>query len=466
MALDFRTSEGSPISRDIGNKEVQGRLVSSTVQLASFTTNRNAVWAGDNALRKTSYPLASCKFLVNRDLFRFQVGDAFKFTYANYSISEMVCRVLNIEEENLNSENIIITAVEDIFSISSVASAVSDPVDHTIPTPTYTVSPVSFQDVIEAPYLIAQDNLAIIPLAVRSSDEDLGYLLYMSSDGGTSYDLLSSMVSFNPYGTLVREYPVDTYQIDDAFGLIIDFVNDDVDSFESITRQDMLGLSNLAIVGDEIMSIQNITPVDGGAGRRYHLTGVYRGRFDTELSAHAADEALFLADGTNLEYVINDGFLPAAERKFKFVPYNIKETGEIADSAVTTLTFVSRARKPLDPINFRANGDKTDAVYFTDIDLTWSPRVRGDGAGFSAPTTVDKYPTWEGYFEIEVYVNDVLMRTKDKVDDFSWTYTEAMNLADNTTLASEVAFKMKNFIEYEDWDQAETDQFTLTVRRA
>ena len=180
MALDFRQSEGAPTSLDIGNKEIQGRVVSKTIQMAMFTTNRNAVWAGYNNLRKSSYPFAQINFLVNRDLFRLQVGDCFKFTYSKYSISEMVCRVFLIQEEGLESENLKITAIEDIFSSSSIGGTVDDPEDHRTLPPDYTVDAIMYQKVIESPYVVSGDVISVIPIAARVSGNELGYLVYMS----------------------------------------------------------------------------------------------------------------------------------------------------------------------------------------------------------------------------------------------------------------------------------------------
>ena len=465
MAINFRNSAGGPPSSDVGNQAIQDRTVSKTVQMALFTTNENAVWAGDNILRKASYPLAMMSFPINRNHFRLEVGDAFKLSYSKYSISEMICRVLQISEENLETENITVTAVEDVFSVTSAKGTIADPPDYSVDPPDYTVSTIVYQNVIEAPYSVVMDAIAVIPMAARVDGNELGYLLYISADDGVSYSLLKSIGVFAAYGTLVREYPAETYQIDDAYGLIVDFVNTDIDNFETITRQNLLGISNLAIVGDEIMSIQTITPVDGGDGLRYHLTGIYRGRFDTERAAHSAGDGIFLTDGENLQYAQDEALLEGTSRKFKFVSYNVKATGVVADSSETELTIASRSRKPYDLLNFRANGRVESAQYRDDIELTWSPRVRGDGAGFYAPAVTDKYTSWEGYFEIEVYVSDVLVRTKEKVDDISWTYTEAMNLADNVSLADQVVFKITNFINYEIWEKAESSQLTITVNK-
>lgn len=464
MAVDFKNSISDPIAVDTGNKTMQGMTVSKTIKLGSFTTNENAVWAAKNQLQKESFPFASISIQVNRDMFRLQVGDTFKFSYSKYSIVDMVCRILQIEEENLDSENITIHAMEDVFSISNVSTEYTAPVDNAGEAQSYTAVPILYQTVIEAPYSVVGNQIGIIPLAARSANNQIGYLLYMSSDGGSSYSSIGSFDVFCAYGVLVKEYTSDTYQIDDI-GMVIDFVNDDIDGFESLTRQEMLGIKNLAIIGNEIMTIQTITPISGGAGRRYQLTGVYRGRFDTERESHSIGDGLYLINGEQFNYSLNSDLLPDTDRKFKFVPYNVNVTGAIADSLVTDLTISSRSRIPYDINNFRANGNNSDPVYYDDVDLTWSSRIRGTGAGVYAPITTDKTPSWEGYYEIEVYVSSVLVRTATVIDAESWTYTEAMNVSDNGSLASEIVFKISNIIDDQDWASTESSQEILTVRR-
>jgi hypothetical protein len=465
MAVNFRDSEGTPTSNDFGNKDIQGRVVSKTVQLAMFTTNRNAVWAGNNILMKVSYPFGTLKIPVNRNLFRLQAGDCFRFTFPKYSISEMIFRVVSIEEDNLESENIIIIATEDSFSISSPIVNLENPVDYKILAPDYSLEPLVNQKIIEAPYDVKGDEIAVIPLAARVLGMEVGFHVYMSSSDPPSYEFIKSVAAFCVYGTLVNEYTDDTFQIDDEIGMTVDFIGSDIANFESITRQDLLGIKNLVVVDDEIMTVQNITPISGGDGNRYTLTGVYRGRFDSEKATHLADAGLYMMDGSKMPIITNDGLVQGATRDFKLVPYNIKNSGDISLADPINVEIASRSRKPYNPKNLKANDASIDPTYTADIVLSWSPRVRGEGAGYYTPDTTDAYPTWEGYFEIEVWVSSVKVRTKTEIDDLSWTYTEAMNIADNGSLANEVVFKLKNYIPYEIWDAGESDQIEITVTK-
>jgi len=463
MKVDFRKSEAAPVSIDVGNQEIQDRIVSKTIQMAMFTQNKNAVWAGRQSLLKESYPFALISFSANRNVFRYEVGDCFKFSYAQYGISNMVCRVLQIEEAELESEIITIHAMEDIFSVNNLITEYFTPQEYTVNPPDYSIEVLDNQDVVESPFIVNGGEITIIPTVARSQDNQLGYYVYMSSDDGESYTLIDTYERFTCYGTLVREYPAETFQIDDAYGIIADFDNDDISQFETTTRQVLLGITNLISMGNEIMTVQNIDPVDGGEGRRYYLTGVYRGRFDTEREDHEAGDGFYLAHGASVHYVSDEDVLLGTSRKFKFVPYNEKETASIADCPVIELTIDGRARKPYTPINFKANGDSIDPGYSTDIDLTWSPRIRDGGAGYFAPSITDSSPTWEGFFKIEVWEKGNLKRTVEKLDAITWTYTEAMNLADNVLLGESLTFKLTNFIEYDEWPDAESNTIEITV---
>ncbi len=90
MTVYFRKSISNPNALDVGNMAVQKNIASKTIQLSLFTTNENAVWAAKQQLMKESYPFALLNLSVNRNLFRLQVGDCFKFSYTPYGISNMV----------------------------------------------------------------------------------------------------------------------------------------------------------------------------------------------------------------------------------------------------------------------------------------------------------------------------------------------------------------------------------------
>lgn len=444
MAIDLRKSISNPHALDIGNVSIQDRIVSKTVQLALFTTNANAVWGTKQQLMKESYPFALISIPVNRNMFRLQVGDCFKFSYAPYSISDMICRILSIEEESLKSENIIIHAIEDLYSITHTISEYTEPEDlPELPDP-YELIPFVYQTVIEAPYLLTTD-VEVIPIAAKSADMDLGMYIHLSFDAGASYSMIGGVANLRPYGTLVGDYSEDTYTIDDTIGFTIDFTNDDVDLIETITWVNTLAaISNNAMLGGELITFQTITPV---SGTQYKIEGIIRGRLDTAKVNHVDGEDFYWIGSLNITSLRHSEIVAGADRKFKLVPYNIKSTGDLSEAIAIDLSIGGRARKPYVPRNFLANDSSFASRYTDDIVLTWSPRYRGRGAGIGIPGEILPDTDREGYFEIEVYVSDILVRTTTAIDASTWTYTEVMNNLDNggPPVASEVVFKLLNY---------------------
>ena len=458
MAIDFKKSISDPIAVDVGNYVTQGRIVSKTIQLASFTSNENAVWAAKRQLQKESYPFAFISIPVNRNLFRLQVGDCFKFSYSKYGISNMICRVLRVEEENLESEKIIIHAMEDVFGISNDITEYSDPTGHAKEATSYDLTAFTHQKVVEVLYAFS-GGIGIIPIACREESLDLGFDVYMSVDGGASYSSIGRIPDLKPYGTLVGTYSADTYTIDENVGFTIDFIKD-ASLIETVTWSSVFAAqANNAILGDEILSFKSITPV---AGSQYKLEGVVRGRFGTQKIAHVADEEFWFL-GEHINSIAHSEIVAGASLKFKLVPYNVKYTGNLSDATSIDFTVEGESKKPYIPINFQANGSGFAARYSTDAILTWSHRYRGKGAGIGIPGTALADSDREGYFEIEVWVSGNRVRTATVINASTWTYSQAMNLIDNGILPETIEFKLLNYI-VDGENTYKSDQVSVTCK--
>src|SRR3989304_1644581 len=152
-AIIIKASTGDPIIIDVGNQKIQRRVVSKTVQFGLFTMNENAVWASKNQLRKESYPFATINLKVNRFAFKYEVGDCFRFSYLKYGISDMVLRVLRRIETELESEEINVIAMEDLFQITNTIGEYSASTSYTPPRVDYTVNPITNKQIIESLYL-------------------------------------------------------------------------------------------------------------------------------------------------------------------------------------------------------------------------------------------------------------------------------------------------------------------------
>jgi hypothetical protein len=456
LIVNIRQSTASPVAKDQGNMEILGRVVSKTVKFACFTENRNAVWAGRQQLRKASYPYAMITFSANRKAFQLKVGEVFRFSYAPYNISNMVCRVLLKEEESIESESIKITAMEDIFSVALAVEEYTDPDDFTQPGVNFGALPFLIVDAFEAPFALRED-LEVVPLAVRRSLNDMGALVHLSIDGGASYFLLNEVGNIQPYGTLaVAAYSADTYPLDEGPGFYVDFADaDEAAKIETVSWADVFSAAkNNALMGNEIITFKTFTPV---TATRYLVSDIVRGRFDTYRMDHAVGEVFWFI-GSNIESVKDAEITPGVTRQFKLVPYNARTAGDVAEAEAVSLALTGRAYTPYIPSNFCANGSSFAARYTDDIVLTWSARYRGGGAGLGIPGDILASSSIEGLFRVEVYVGGSLVRTEVALDVTTWTYTEAMNLSDNGHLPSEVIFKLSNYRDLESGEFYESAQ--------
>jgi hypothetical protein len=459
VALCFRQSISDPNALDIGNKEIQRKLVSKTIKLAMFTMNKDAVWAARKQLQKESYPFASVSFPVNRNLFKSQVGDCVKFSYEKYGISNMIVRILSILEEKPDSEKLQIEGIEDIYSVSSSITSYTDPIKHTIEPPDYTIYAPSKGKIVEAPWFSDNENTGIIliPLAAKTNSLDLGFLVYLSIDEGNSYDRLGTTYNFSPYGTLTDTYPT-TASIDEN-GFNVDMVSGTIP--DSITWQNALkGEKNGVSIGNEFLTVQNIIPVEDFV---YSCEDVIRSRFGTVQEIHSTGSDVFFIS-INSSVMKSTSFVVGATLYFKFVPFNIKEVGNIANMPEIIYTIQGTKYEPYSPINFCGNGRSFAARYTDDIVLTWSARKRGEGAGIGTAGIVQPTTGHEGLFEIKVYNGETLVRTITAIDAVTYTYTQAMNEADNPSYMSDLKFELVNYISVKGL-RYDSDIVTLEVDR-
>jgi hypothetical protein len=360
----------------------------------------------------------------------------------------MVCRVLRIKEESLESEKIQVDWMEDPDYVTSAAVLGGSSTGGTVRD--FTIYDLVNVTVLEAPYALVGESIQIIPIAARVSGTEVGYELHCSFDGGVSYVQIDDIQNYAVHGTLVEEVSIDLNTLDKVYGFNVDFTLDiDAESIEVITRTEMFAGYNKAIIGTgnqaELITFETITP-DPIVADRYKISDINRGQFDTVKKTWPAGTDFFFLDVT-VQVVTSDQFLKGTTRWFKMVPYNPRYVGEISGATAIEHLIQGRAFAPYVPSNLRANGLGQNARYLNNIVLTWSPRVRGTGAGLGDPDSVtDAPPTHEGYFEIEVVVSDVVVRTVTDISAYTWTYTSAMNIADNTSLATEVTFRVVNFI--------------------
>lgn len=466
------------VAEDPANKELQGMVVEEAVSYSMIQRQELALRLADRDLSFKCYPLAKIRFTANRKAFRLQVGDQFVLNYTPYGISGMIFRVFGISEEDLKTEVISIEAVEDYYHISNAVDwgnnglEYPDPGNVNLPDswgqPVQNLTEVA---VIEAPYIpsvpSSGDAISVIPVAAPETDYEMGYVVYMSVDGGVSYTQQKVVSTFAVSGDLVYDYSADTPQIDDEVGIYVDVTNGSLDGIESITRERLFGYDYISMIGDEMVTFQNIEPV-AGYEDRFYLSGIYRGRLDTVQEDHIAGTQFFFI-GSAITPITTTELTYGSTVYFKLIPYSQRDSADLSEAQEIQVDITARAFLPYAPINLTANDVGISPTYTGDIVLDWHPRVRAAGAGTGDPNVItDAEPTWEGKFKVQVYVGGSEVRSTDEINDDTWTYTSAMNTSDNGSMASEVTFYLANYLEYDAYpgERFYSDAISLTVTLA
>jgi hypothetical protein len=284
----------------------------------------------------------------------------------------------------------------------------------------------------------------------------------MSQDGDEYYKL-TTVTHYQVFGTLAEDYP-ETTTIDDEQGVVINFdANQYTDALQTVSRIELMGTRNSSLIGDEIVTFQTVTPITSS---QFRLTGVYRGRWGTVNKAHLAGESFSFIGAAVLEHH-HYSFLVGATRYFKFVPFSSSTTGALAAATVYSHTFTGEAFTPYEVINLKANGENYNLLYDSeDIELTWTPRVRGVGTGIGVPSSVvDSSQTHEGKFRVTIEVGGSTVRTVEDLDVYDYTYSAANIIADNGSYVSPITLNVTNYIVGEGSVEYESDKTSVVVRR-
>ncbi|MDL2275567.1 phage tail protein [Desulfosarcina sp. OttesenSCG-928-G10] len=405
-----------------------GRRNIKKTSFSMFTNPENASWALYWTLSEASCPIGTYQITVGRKAFQLKPGDLFKLTYTPDGLEDVVCRIQSIEEEGLDSERFVITAVEAI-EYKSTIPVVGLPASQAV-LQSMEIAPLTHFIVREPPYIYASTPNTVVPIVARETGTELGAIIYISVDGGSSYSRIGVVRSFSVHGTLKSDMTATDDSIGVDFGLDVGRLSSDDEAVQK--------LKNLVLVGDEIICFTTIEPdPDGG----YILSGLSRGMLDTAPASHSQGDDLFSIDGLS---AIQSALLsPGATYFFKAVPYNAAKTGDISEAAATSLVFTNLSSGILPVEGLSANGQTANPTYTTDINLTWTPQVR------DSSTPPYDLLACDGLFEVRVKVSGVQVRVdrSTTVNPFfnAWQYTQAMNLSDNGSLAGSVTFEVYNF---------------------
>jgi hypothetical protein len=265
--------------------------------------------------------------------------------------------------------------------------------------------------------------------------------LYRSTDD-TNYTLDQAVPSSALYGLLVADlyeskFPGATW--DEANDIWVQLHRSY--TLSSKTEQEVLNGANLCAIqnadGDwELIQFQN---AELQSGNQWKLSRLLRGQFGTEhaMRAPVAENAPWVLIDANVVRSTLPLGLRNILHQWKYGP----STKPITDTTYVKETFTPAAvgLKPYAPVHLAAHWD---TAYLGDITLEWIRRTRYGG------------DSWEGVevplneeselYDLEIYngVGTTLLRTVTGLTSPTYTYTEAMQIADYGFETNYLQFKV------------------------
>lgn len=250
--------------------------------------------------------------------------------------------------------------------------------------------------VLDVPLIADSDVDSGLYLAADGGENWHDCTVYVSRNGGSSYDLALVLITKSTFGSCNTTLAASQNSgIDNINSLSVTIRSGEL---ESVSLTDLNNGDNIALVGNEIIRFQTATL----AGERtYTLSNLLRGCRGTEWaqSTHTAGESFYLLSDY-LERVEGSVSDVGTSLLFKAVT-----AGQSLDEvSPTAITVAGNSLKPYSPVNPTATKDPLG-----NITISWTRRdrkagLRTDYANLPMSEVSEKY-------EIDVYSGSTIVRT-------------------------------------------------------
>jgi len=364
---DNNYADGYAQAHDSANMKIQGRRVPA---IFSYPALRDDILANKLAwreIRANSYPFAKLRMKTNRDFWDSYVGEVFLFswTFEDFVVTDIPFRITRIDAGNHEKPEMLIDAVQDVFSWRAASFADQDTTKWVAPDKNLIPFPAAEQLAFEAPYAIGRRDDAytegkIWCIGESQGRDETGYEIRQRNAAGApagNYYSAGTVGGFTYTGALSGNIDQDDTTID---------ILTDMNLSEIITTTAFeVGeyLVNMFMIGDEMIACTDVSEITGGL----RLTGCLRGFCDTAQAVHAdTDKAWFLHNGGGLTITVFD---PDYNVDLKLLPYDAvgnKVSDVDAGLTVLQVDMDYRDRRPYPPTFI----DWNTVQYPTTVDIT------------------------------------------------------------------------------------------------
>lgn len=309
-------------------------------------------------LQNKSTPTRRLRLTTNRRPYIWRKGHAFRLQAPKRGISDMVCRVAEIDRGTLQSGAIRLVAVQDVFAMPETTYVVEQP---PIPPPSQVPVAIEDQKLFEAPYVELAGLLS--PAELEALDEEAGYVMAVGARPGIGqgYALLTRPAGGNFERAGIFDWCPSALVVEGAGRADTSF------TLSEGSYLDRVDIGSAALWGDELVRVDALDPGTGAVE-------FGRGCGDTVPQQHEPGERVWFFDGWSASDRITYATSESVEAKL------LTRTGsqELPESAADTLSVVldKRAARPYPPANPKVDADPAPASVAGEFVVTWANRDR------------------------------------------------------------------------------------------
>lgn len=371
-------NDGYAQAHDAANMKIQGRRVPAMynyIGLRDDTLANKLVW---REVRAHSYPFAKLRMKTNRTFWDAFVGEVFLFTWVfeDFSVADLAFRITKIDFGDSKNPEILIDAVQDVFSWRAASFADVDPSSWTLPSKNLIPFAATEQIAFELPYAMQRrhDDTAegqIWTAGVAPGRAESGYEILQRNASGSpigNYYSAGEESGFTWDGVLDGAIDQDATTIDVTCDVNI---NEFLASIEATEVGEYL--YNLFMIEDEIIAAIDVVEITGGL----RFTGCLRGLCDTAQTTHVnALKVWFLSTGGG---IADTTFTNDYNVELKLLPYD--QHGNKVSAADAALTVIDvdldyRPRRPYPPtfMEWASLGYPATVTITSDVVVTFNRR--------------------------------------------------------------------------------------------
>jgi hypothetical protein len=357
---DNVTGQDASVSvQDVALAQTQQMTICTTLQYPGFTNGTIAAHVASRDLVAVSTPLISCVIHTNREAYSLNIGEAFRLTWPDLGIEDVVMRVTQLAFGGINGNEIVITASQDVFAASEAVissppvSEWVDPVTEPALCPYRSLNEVPYYEIAryigDAEAQLLVDTFTGWTIAGVDQYNDSLYA-NVWTDGTYGYSDIGDL-DFCPSAVLDGDLGFDTTSI----------------IITGASRINSAIIGQYIQIGTELMRLDYSSPT---------LLTVGRGCLDTVPVVHSSGARVFFngkfSTTDALEYAVGESV------NVKLTPITGKGELDISLAPVDSKTFVGRQNMPFNAGNLKLNAVAYPSMLngYKDLVVTWSHRDR------------------------------------------------------------------------------------------